>query len=173
MPVNKKLEWLTTSSVKKNNSFSPRSPHLYTDLKLDLRQQYNVTADPNAIDRSIVGRQRDIAVIHDTACIENSLMTLFKTPKGARVLVPEYGTKLYEYIGQPASELVCMSITTTLRYDITTWEPRVKILDLTTTPEEDNNQINISIHIAIPGISSEKYLQYIFDTATGKIIQTL
>lgn len=169
MAKNKKLDWLTRSTVKEKNSFSPPSIHLYTDLKLDLRQSTSTTVDRNHVMNSITNRNKDLECIYDTECIEHSILTLFKTPKGSRVLVPKYGTCLYDYIGSAITELSCVSIKTQLEYEIKEWEKRVKVLGIRVTPIEDNSQINIEIYIEIPEISVTKLIKYKFDSDNGKI----
>lgn len=169
MPKNNKLDWLTKSTVKGKDSFSPSSVHLYTDLKLDLRQSTSTTADRHSIQSSIISRNKDLECIYDTNCIEHSLKTLFQTPRGSRVLVPTYGTDLYKYIGKAITDVTCTSIKATLEYDINTWEPRVEILSLNVTQSPDESQVNIELYVNIPEIKTAKLLKYLFDTNNGKI----
>ena len=58
--VKKKLDWLTGSTVKEKDSFSPSSQHLYIDLKLDLKQSRSYTIDKNEIQSYI--RHRSLYV---------------------------------------------------------------------------------------------------------------
>ena len=169
--VKKKLDWLTGSTVKEKDSFSPSSRHLYVDLKLDLKQGRSYQINKNEIQSSVVNLNKDLECIFDTTCILHSLYELFRTPKGARVLVPTYGSDLYTYIGQAINDLTCLSIKTTLEYDIKTWEPRVKVLNTIVTPEADNSTINIEIYIEIPEISVRALAKYKFDSITGKLEQ--
>lgn len=171
MAAKKKLDWLTGSTVKEKNSFSPSSRHLYVDLKLDLKQSRSHTVDKNTVQSSITNLNKDLECIYDTNCILHSLFELFRTPKGARVLVPTYGSSLYTYIGKSITDLTCLSIKTTLEYDIKTWEPRVKVLNTVVSPEEDNSTINIEIYIEIPEISVRALAKYKFDSVTGKLEQ--
>lgn len=173
MAVNRKLDWLTQSSVSEKESFSPYKSHLYIDLSLDLRQGIKLTPDKDTILGSITNRQKDLVAIYDTDCILHSLYELFKTPKGARVLVPEYGTDLYTYIGKAITDLACSSIQTTLKYDINRWEPRVRVLSLSVNPEHDNSTIDIEIYVEIPEISAKALAKYRFDSKNGNIEQII
>ena len=169
MAVKRKLDWLTASTVKSSDSFNPSASHLYIDVKLDLKQKTKISPNRNEIMSSITNRDKDIDVIYDTNCILHSLRELFRTPKGARVLVPEYGTDLYQYIGKSITDLTCNLIADSLRFDIKKWEPRVTILNLNVTQEADNSQINIDLYISIPEISVEKLAKFRFDSTTGNI----
>lgn len=169
MAVKQKLDWLTASTVKPSDSFNPSLLHLYTDVRLDLKQKTKVTPNRNEILSSITNRDKDIEVIYDTDCILHSLRELFRTTKGSRVLVPEYGTDLYQYIGRSISDLTCDTIAESLKFDIGRWEPRVSILNLTVTQEADNSQIDIDLHVSIPEISTKKLAKFRFDTNTGNI----
>ena len=173
MAVNKKLNWLTQSTVQEENSFSPYKNHLYIDLSLDLKQDVKLTPDRNSILGSITNKQKDLMVIYDTDCILHSLYEIFKTPKGARVLVPEFGTDLYKYIGTAITEVACISIKTSLEYDIKRWEPRVRVLGIQVTPEYDNSVIDIDIYIEIPEISTKALAKYRFDSKNGNIEQVM
>lgn len=173
MAVKKKLDWLTGSTVKEKDSFSPSAQHLYVDLKLDLKQGRSYQIDKNEIQSSITNLDKDLECIYDTTCILHSLFELFRTPKGARVLVPTYGSDLYTYIGQAITDVKCRAIKSTLEYDIKTWEPRVKVLKIIVTPEEDNNVINIEIYIEIPEISVKALAQYRLDLITGNLEQLI
>ncbi len=169
MAVKRKLDWLTSSSVKPSDSFNPSASHLYTDVKLDLKQKTSQTPNRNEILSSITNRDKDIEVIYDTNCILHSLRELFRTPKGSRVLVPEFGTSLYEYVGKSITDLTCNLIQDSLRFDIKKWEPRVTVLNLSVTPEADNSQIDIDLYISIPEISVQKLAKFRFDTTNGNI----
>jgi len=173
MAVNKKLSWLTQSTVSEEDSFSPYKSHLYVDLGLDLKQNFKLTPDRHSVLGTITNKQKDLVVLYDTDCILHSLYELFKTPIGARVLVPEFGTRLYEYIGTHITDLACESIKTLLQYDIERWEPRVKVLDIKVTPEHDNSQIDIHLYIEIPEISVKALAKYRFDSTNGNIEQLL
>ena len=169
MAVKQKLDWLTSSTVKSSDSFVPSASHLYIDVKLDLKQKIKVSPNRHEILSSITNRDKDIDVIYDTNCILHSLRELFRTPKGSRVLVPEYGTNLYQYIGKSITNLTCDLIANSLQFDIKKWEPRVTVLNLKVTQEADNSQVNIDLYISIPEISVEKLAKFRFDSTTGNI----
>lgn len=169
MAVKQKLDWLTSSSVKPSDSFNPSASHLYTDVKLDIKQKTSLTPNRHEVLSSITNRDKDIEVIYDTNCILHSLRELFRTPKGSRVLVPEYGTGLYEYIGKSITNLTCDLIQDSLKFDIQRWEPRVSVLNLSVTQEADNSQIDIELYISIPEISVQKLAKFRFDTTNGHV----
>lgn len=168
MAVQKNLDWLTTSTVKDKDSFIG-SWHLYTDLRLDLKQATKQTVNKNEIIGSITNRQRDLEAVYDTECITHSLYELFRTKRGDRVLVPEYGTRLYEYIGEHITDLNCESIKDMLELAIKTWEPRVTVTNITVKPKEDDSEVDIHLYVNIPEIQASAAYDYLFDSSTGKL----
>ena len=127
------------------------------------------TIDKNGLLQSIVGRGRDIKCLFDIQCIRNSLYTLFSTHRGSRVLVPEYGTTLYTWIGQSITDLHCLQIGTMLKADIEKWEPRIRVTNISVVPIHDNSEISIAVYAEIPELSHQTIMKYLFNTTNGNL----
>jgi len=122
-----------------NNNF------LYTDLHLDI-------ANPVV---------RDLETDNDEAAIRNSLFNLFNTIPGQNLLNPTYGLNLMQYLFQPVSPTTARQIGETILKNISDYEPRVKVdnISIEANPDQQMYTITLSIiilqlnqNINIPGI---------------------
>ena len=65
--------------------------------------------------------------------VDQCIAIILTTPKGSDVLRPTFGTDLWKYIDAPISE-AAPAVVREVTQSITQWEPRVKVLSVTTTP---------------------------------------
>jgi len=65
--------------------------------------------------------------------VDQCIAIILTTPKGTDVLRPTFGTDLWKYIDAPISE-AGPAVVREVTQSITQWEPRVKVLSVTTTP---------------------------------------
>ena len=65
--------------------------------------------------------------------VDQCIAIILTTPKGTDVLRPTFGTDLWKYIDAPINQ-VGPAVVREVTQSITQWEPRVKVLSVTTTP---------------------------------------
>ncbi len=65
--------------------------------------------------------------------VDQCIAIILTTPKGSDVLRPTFGTDLWKYIDAPIKEAGLAAVREVTQ-SITQWEPRVKVLSVTTTP---------------------------------------
>jgi phage baseplate assembly protein W len=65
--------------------------------------------------------------------VDQCIAIILTTPKGTDVLRPTFGTDLWKYIDAPIGQ-VGPAVVREVTQSITQWEPRVKVLSVTTTP---------------------------------------
>jgi Bacteriophage baseplate protein W len=65
--------------------------------------------------------------------VDQCIAIILTTPKGTDVLRPTFGTDLWKYIDAPISQ-AGPAVVREVMQSITQWEPRVKVLSVTTTP---------------------------------------
>lgn len=140
----------------------------YRDVDLPMRQSFG---DNNPLAETYSGQAKmgDIASLTDLPAITNALVTIFSTRKGGRPLVPKLGLDLRQYIGQPITEDVKYLIDEDIRREIRDYEPRVTVVDLEVTSENDDNQLNLKLKCAFPNLPGR--LKDIFITLknTGEV----
>lgn len=75
--------------------------------------------------------------------INQSLFILFDTPKGSRLMLPEYGSDIHKYKFEPLDTVLMERIRYTLSQDIARWEPRISMTNLEFLTDEEFINDNI------------------------------
>ncbi len=98
--------------------------------------------------------------------IRTSLLHLILTKQGSRYYLPDFGTRIYEFIFEPLDGLTFDAIKDNIETQVEKYIPNLKINDITIKPylqsEEGLGQIDFellgqtSIH-RIPGANTEEY----------------
>src|SRR6185437_7075011 len=65
--------------------------------------------------------------------VDQCIAVVLTTPKGSDVLRPTFGTDLWKYIDAPINQ-AGPAVVREVTQSITQWEPRVKVLSVTTLP---------------------------------------
>ena len=154
-----------TYGLKRAN---PDSAATYRDVDLPMRQAFG---DNNPDPVGYVGQAKmgDIASLDDLPSVTNALVTLFSTRKGGRPLVPKMGLDLRQYIGEPMTEDVKYLLSEDIRTEIREYEPRVVVVDLNLSSNEDDNELTLDLRCSFPRLPGQ--LKDIFITLknTGEV----
>jgi phage baseplate assembly protein W len=110
-------------------------------------------------------KNRNIKVALDKNAIQNSINNMFLFTKGERVLIPNFGNSLYEYLYEPVSELTAKKLGQAILSMFELWEPRVQIINIIVEPRPDENTFIIEVEYTIPSIGNETLK---FDTAINQ-----
>ena len=95
--------------------------------------------------------------------IDQSLFILFETPKGSRLMLPNFGSDLYKYKYDPLDQILLDQIRYTITQDIKIWEPRIKLIDikfLTDPSLIDQSILYISVNYQV--ISTQEVRNYVY-----------
>lgn len=102
----------------------------------------------------------------DIKSVQNSIDNIFSWTPGERILNPEFGNRLYQYLYEGINQYNEEQIVAEIRNCVSRWEPRVTITNITNVSEvsdtEDNTIIlNIEYYInGLNGIIYNKQYQY-------------
>jgi len=164
------------AGIKLNSLQQPKKPistYTYSDLHLDLEMNY--TKNSELLKQSEV---RDLAMSYDYGAIKNSLVNLFTTVPGQKLLNPFFGINLIQYLFEPCSKDTAELIGQAIYDGIITFEPRIEVkkvqvvaitakgrakdptsaIDVRFVPEDaDANQYQITLIINIPTISQNSF----------------
>jgi len=121
----------------------------YSDIKLDL--QFNYTIDNELFKKHII---KDSVNSFDYDAIKNSITSLFTTTPGQKLLNPEYGTSLMQYLFEPVSKETGNLIGTDMLAALNKFEPRVKTISIKIFADEVNQQYSITLILAVPYINN-------------------
>ena len=86
--------------------------------------------------------------------INQSLFILFETPKGSRLMLPEFGSDIHRYKFEPLDKVLMERIKSAIQRDVKRWIPYISIDDIEFLTEDnfiDNNILYISLTYNIIG----------------------
>jgi len=95
----------------------------------------------------------DLQANFDLDAIRNSLRNIFNWRKGERILNPEFGNPLNDYMYEPITDETARSIGASIKNAINTWEPRVRIVSVNVFPDEDSNEYYVEIEVNVPTLN--------------------
>lgn len=125
-------------------------------MDISMESKYKKNTYPNAEEYSY-----EIEKYTDLYSIQNSLKNIFTWVPGERILNPEFGTKLKTYLYEGLTESNITKIIDEIKLGITTWEPRVTIVDIlnnTNYTNKEDNTIVLNIVYQLNNGSKEKYI---------------
>jgi len=160
--ISKPREVLTNKNLSEIPKFSDGNP-VYTDLHLDLTVQKNVGLGDKPIDSN------DIKVDTDIEAIKNSIRNIFSTRKGQKLLNPDFGTSLEQFLFQSVTEFQANIIGNTILNDLKKYEPRVEVLKVEVVMLPDDNQYNVKLYYKFKKIEKRNFLE-LFVLNDGQII---
>ncbi len=101
-----------------------------------------------------------VSKLVNVKAVQSSLNNIFTWLPGERILNPEFGSRLKQYLYQGIIPETSEKIVAEIRHCISEWEPRVsltEVADVSTTEDHEDNVIHLEIRYTIPDISDEQY----------------
>jgi phage baseplate assembly protein W len=133
--------------VDKATERSINSGFLYKDLSLDLQSDRSFNSQLNKTEYL-----KDVAALFDVEAIKNSITNAFLTAPGQKILNPTYGVDLRQYLFEPIDDYTTSLIESDIADKLPLAEPRIEVIDVTVTGDEENNQYNIELQIDVPSL---------------------
>lgn len=137
-----------------------KEDYIYSDLSLDLQKERTPLGESNSIRKS---GNSDIKTDFDEVAIGNSIRNLFSTRPKQRILNPEYGLDLSQFLFEAANEFNARFIARKISRGVEKYEPRVNLKLVNVTVNEEQNLYNISLIIYIPSLNKNVNYGAIFD----------
>jgi phage baseplate assembly protein W len=150
--VRPKQNYSSTTSVSQVVTVSKP---VYKDLHLDLIESKNIGLGLNAVNTS------DILVDTDIQAIQNSIKNIFTTKKGQKILNPDFGSALEQYLFTPISNANARAIGSDILSNISQYESRIKVENINVTPMFDQNQYYIAVYYTILEINKQNTINMI------------
>jgi phage baseplate assembly protein W len=124
----------------------------FADLHLDIE-----TSFPSQNEVYSKNIQKDVVVDYDLRAIKNSIVNIFTTSPGEKILNPAFGLDLRDYLFEPVSEIVSNQIATAITTGLINQEPRIRFVqppEVISIPEEQAYTINMIVEVPLLGISN-------------------
>jgi phage baseplate assembly protein W len=154
---------LSNYSKAKFSADSVNSEYAFTDVDMDMHQEMKNIVSKEMGNNYNTIEGKDLAVIHDTAAIANSIFYILATSRGQRPLLPTFGCDLRRYIAEPMTQVVANQIEDDISESLRIWEPRIKVTQIKVTPNEDEHEYFVEISAYVPFFRNEEI------TVFGKI----
>ncbi len=91
---------------------------------------------------------------NDWAAVQNSITNLFTFRKGDRILLPEYGNALLNYVYEPINELSEKRLRQDIHMMFKMWEPRVEVDKVYIEGRPDMNEYDIEVLYDVPSLET-------------------
>lgn len=121
---------------------------LYKDLALDVKNEVFLNTQLNKSEAL-----KDAAAIYDIESVKNSIATAFLTTPKDKILNPTYGVDLRRHLFEPIDDFIINIIQDDIESKLPVMEPRVKIVNVSVTGNEDENTIYIELQINVPSLN--------------------
>ena len=133
---------INTLKARENNQ------PIYSDLKLDLKM--NFVLDPRLESKDTV---KDIEASYDIEAVKNSLVNLFTTVPGQKILNPVYGLNLLQFVFTGITAQNANSLGNLILEGIRRFEPRIEIRKINVFPDVENQTFEIGLRLDVPSLN--------------------
>ena len=101
--------------------------------------------------------------------IRESIWIILGTAKGERVMRPDFGCGIHDYVFASLNFTTITFIETTVREALSYWEPRIEVNDVTAKPEEGHiGRLLINIDYTVRTTNNQFNLVYPFYLTEGE-----
>ena len=94
----------------------------------------------------------DLIALKNSSAIARSIRNIVFTQPGEKFFNPEFGSRVSESLFEVVDEVSTIAIRDEIRSSIINYEPRVNLLDVIVIPNEDDNEMNVTVKYKIIGI---------------------
>ncbi len=112
----------------------------------------------------------EVVMVSGFADIKESLYILLSTALGERIMVPEYGCGLQQYVFQNVTTTWLTSLSTVVRTAILTWEPRVDVESVDSAKSDADGMVTISITYVVRLTNSRSNVVFPFYYREGTLV---
>lgn len=128
------------------------SNYTYNDLHLDI--DYSYTRNNEFLRRREI---KDIVTDYDYAAIRNSIFNIFTTLPGQKILNPQFGLNLLQYIFRPCDTITAKQIAREIMKGLTRYEPRIEVVELEVIAVQDTQSYEVTLVINVPKIGFDSF----------------
>lgn len=147
------------ATVNLNNLFKkPVNPN--SAIKY-IYQDFNVMSMETLYTNNIAAQKvkTDLNVSYDISAVKNSINNIFSTKKNEKILSPEFGLRIEDYLFEQVTDTTATAISNEINTAITQYEPRVQIVELQVIPYPDQYLYVINLTLRVPTLKQTITLQ--------------
>lgn len=102
---------------------------------------YNLEADA----------QGNIRIDTDIDAIKTSIVNILRTPKGSRVMRPNFGSRIADIAFENMSNDLANMIAKEVKTSIEIWDPRISIANVDVFQSPDENKLSVNVGFTVKG----------------------
>lgn len=104
-----------------------------------------------------------VEMVSDATDIHQSLWVLFSTALGERIMLPEYGTQIWQMVFRSINTTLITQLGDMVSQAILYWEPRIDVLNISVTPDASHDGVvTIMVDYLIRRTNTRSNLVYPF-----------
>lgn len=139
----------------------------YSDISLDFELNSDIASVP--LSKSV--SKKDIRLLYDEQAIYQSIENIFNTIPGQKILNPEFGLDLRQYLFQPINENTALLIGDKIKERLPLYEPRVSVREIKIIGRPKLNEYFIELSINIPTLNNKRQIvKGVLDTQGFKYV---
>jgi len=142
-------------NLEKPKNISKKKQFTYADVKVDFEfdQTQQAALYSNLKDKDLVGS-------YDLGAIENSIVNIFTTFPGDKILNPQFGLNLNQYLFLPCNDSTAQRIGNIINTQLLLQEPRIKPIEIEVLADPENDQYNINMVLGVPFINNNTTINF-------------
>lgn len=106
---------------------------------------------------------KDIVMLTNDQAVIDSIYNILGTEVGTKIMDVEYGAYLERYLFEPIDEFTSEMIKYDINLALEKFEERIKDINITVTPYEDENTYDIVIEFTIVYSNSQQKIDFKFN----------
>lgn len=95
----------------------------------------------------------------DIELVKRDLLNHFSTPRGSRVMLPEFGTRIYEYLFDPFDEYTKNAIIGDAS-EVVASDPRVELVNIDVMQEDQTLIVGINLLFKPEGVADSLFVTF-------------
>ncbi len=109
-----------------------------------------------------------IALVHNHRDIRESIWIILSTAKGERIMFPDFGCGIHDYVFSVLDTATLTLVETDVREALTRFEPRIRLLKVeTNTDDARQGKLNVLIEYEVKSTNNRFNLVYPFYLKEG------
>lgn len=94
----------------------------------------------------------DLVVLKNANAIARSIRNIISTSPGEKFFDPDFGSNVTRLLFENLDDISAISIRDEIENSINNYEPRVSLISVDTTPDYDNNSLDVKLIYHIIGV---------------------
>lgn len=107
--------------------------------------------------------KRDISILVNEQAILESVMNIVQTEPGQRVMYPDFGCNLAQYLFSPLDQITALYIQKTIEDSINRFESRIEGLEVVVEPNIDEQTFNIYIVFSMKVTNNQQEINFLLN----------